>query len=197
MSSHGDAIDAVDLTNLRQLRDLWSHADPVPAGLGERIKFEITVQALHAEVAELMDSALLSTRGAAAPTDPDTGSQSGDPTRREPTRTESVTFTAASVSLMISAAPSAAHEGRVRIDGWVTAPGAQVEAVRSDGSSSVSSDANGRFVLDDLPHGPVHFVIRTGSQAEPGGAAAETSSSAPPEAGDTVNRPVITPTIEI
>jgi hypothetical protein len=168
MTSHTDAIDARDIANLGHVRDLFAHADPVPSDLAERIKFEITVHALHAEVAELMDSALLTTRGAEAAV--------------EPTPTESVTFTAASVSLMVSASPSETSDGgdagdRVRVDGWVTTPGAQVEAVTNEGSRTAISDANGRFVLDDLPHGPVHFVVT--------------------DPGNDETRPVITPTITI
>ena len=165
MTSHTDAIDARDIANLGHVRDLFGHADPVPSDLAERIKFAITVHALHAEVAELMDSALLTTRGAEA--------------KVEPTPTESVTFTAASMSLMVTAGPmdSDESEDRVRVDGWVTTPGARVEAVTSEGSSSVISDANGRFVLDDLPHGPVHFVVT--------------------DPGNEDTRPVITPTIQI
>src|SRR6476646_4559165 len=156
MTSHTDAIDARDIANLSHVRDLFGHADPVPSDLAERIKFAITVHALHAEVAELMDSALLTTRGAEA--------------KVEPTPTESVTFTAASMD-------SDESEDRVRVDGGVTTPGARVEAVTSEGSSSVISDANGRFVLDDLPHGPVHFVVT--------------------DPGNEDTRPVITPTIQI
>jgi len=165
MTSHTEAIDARDIANLDQLRDLFAHADPVPSDLAERMKFAITVHALHAEVAELMDSALLTTRGADA--------------KVEPTPTDSVTFTAASVSLMVSASPSeqADTDVRVRIDGWVTSPGARVEAMTVEGSVSEISDANGRFVMDDLPHGPVHFVITD------------------PDNDDV--RPVITPTIQI
>jgi hypothetical protein len=165
MTSHTDAIDARDIANLGHVRDLFGHADPVPSDLAERVKFAITVHALHAEVAELMDSALLTTRGAEATV--------------EPTPTESVTFTAASLSLMVSAGPmdSDELEDRVRVDGWVTAAGARVEAVTAEGSSSVISDANGRFVLDDLPHGPVHFVVT--------------------DPGNEDTRPVITPTIQI
>ena len=165
MTSHTDAIDARDITNLGHVRDLFGHADPVPSDLAERVKFAITVHALHAEVAELMDSALLTTRGAE--------------TTVEPTPTESVTFTAASLSLMVSAGPmdSDELEDRVRVDGWVTAPGARVEAETAEGRSSVISDANGRFVLDDLPHGPVHFVVT--------------------DPGNEDTRPVITPTIQI
>ena len=136
-----------------------------PSDLAERVKFAITVHALHAEVAELMDSALLTTRGAEA--------------KVEPTPTDSVTFTAASVSLMVSAGPADSDDAddRVRVDGWVTTPGAQIEAVTTEGSSTVISDANGRFVLDDLPHGPVHFVVT--------------------DPGNEDMRPVITPTIQI
>jgi hypothetical protein len=165
MTSHTDAIDARDIANLGHVRDLFGHADPVPSDLAERVKFAITVHALHAEVAELMDSALLTTRGVEVTV--------------EPTPTESVTFTAASLSLMVSAGPmdSDELEDRVRVDGWVTTPGARVEAVTVEGSSSVISDANGRFVLDDLPHGPVHFVVT--------------------DPGNEDTRPVITPTIQI
>ncbi|MGO4596985.1 hypothetical protein [Terrabacter sp. 2RAF25] len=168
MTSHTDAIDARDIANLGHVHDLFAHADPVPSDLAERVKFAITVHALHAEVAELMDSALLTTRGADA--------------QVEPTPTESVTFTAASVSLMVSASPSDTVDtddagDRMRVDGWVTTPGAQVEAVTNEGSRTAISDANGRFVLDDLPHGPVHFVVTDPSNDE--------------------TRPVITPTIQI
>lgn len=161
MSSHKDAIDDLDVATLRQLHELFAHADPVPSDLTERIKFELTVQALHAEVAELMDSGLLTTRG----------------TKVEPTPTESVTFNAASVSLMVSVNESDL-EGRVRVDGYVTVPGATVEAVSTERSILVDTDANGRFVLDDLPHGPIHFVIRV-------------------DPGDENARPVITPTIQL
>ncbi|MEO7449243.1 MAG: hypothetical protein ABI336_13305, partial [Humibacillus sp.] len=99
----------MDLANLGHVHDLFSHADPVPSDLAEQIKFALTVHALHAEVAELMDSALLTTRGAEAAV--------------EPTPTDSVTFTAASVSLMVSSHASDASDTadsgeRVRVDGW-------------------------------------------------------------------------------
>src|SRR4051794_22090004 len=118
MTSHTDAMDARDLANLGQVRDLFSHADPVPGDLAERVKFAITVHALHAEIAELTDSALLTTRGAEAK-------------GLEPTLTDSVTFAAASVSVMVSVGPTGTGDtdDRVRVDGWVTTPGAQVEAV--------------------------------------------------------------------
>jgi hypothetical protein len=162
MTSHADAIDAQDVATLSQVRDLFAHADPIPGDLTERIKFALTVQALHAEVAELMDSSLLATRSTPGV---------------HPTPTDSVTFTAAAVSLMVTANESDT-EGRVRVDGWVTVPSSTVEAVTSEGARHAISDANGRFVMDDLPHGPIHFVIRTAPD-------------------DEAVRPVITPTIQI
>lgn len=163
MSSHKEAIDGRDLRNLGQVRGLFAHADPMPHDLTERIKFALTVHALHAEVAELMDSALLATRAGEVAV--------------EPAPIESVTFRAAGVSLMVTANESDL-EGRVRLDGWLTVPGAQVEVVTADGSRTVKSDANGRFVLDDLSHGPVHFVIVIDPK-------------------DERSRPVITPSIQI
>ncbi|MDN5797878.1 MAG: hypothetical protein L0H79_19330 [Intrasporangium sp.] len=162
--SHSDAIDERDFATLGHLRDLYDRADPVPAGLGERLKFAITVQALHAEVAELTQSALLATRGTSR--------------QVESTRIDSVTFSAPSVGLMVSVSQSEDREGHVRIDGWVTRPGAVVEAVMEDRAVTAGADANGRFVVHDLPHGPIHFVIRV-------------------DPSDPKARPVITPTIEV
>lgn len=162
MASHSEAIDAQDLSNLQAVRDLFAHADPMPADLTERMKFAISVQALHAEVAELIDTALLPTRG----------SPGG-----APTETESVTFTAASVSLMVTVTTDP-QTGLVTIDGYVTAPAVRIEAVTADETRSVNADANGRFVLHHLDHGPVHFVIVT-------------------EPDNPAVRPVITPTIQV
>lgn len=162
MSSHSDSVDSHDISNLEAVRDLFAHADPVPADLIERMKFALSVQALHAEVAELMDSVPVPTR-------------QGDG-GVVPTPTDSVTFTATSVSLMVT--PSDNDAGRVRLDGWVTQAGATVEVVTAEGSHRVISDANGRFVQQDVAHGSIHFVIMT-------------------DPDDNAVRPVITPTIEI
>jgi hypothetical protein len=164
MTSHAEAIDARDVSNLQAVRDLYSRADPIPSGLADRMKFALTVHALHAEVAELMDSGLVASRGA-------------DGVAAAPTPTESVTFGSPSVSIMVSISP-AARPGAVRLDGWVTVGGSQVDVVHESGTRRVTTDDNGRFVIDGLPRGAVHFVIRT----------------AP---GEPDTRPVITPTVEL
>ena len=46
-------LDDFDSTILDTVAEVFRAADPVPAGLAEDIKFALTVQALHAEVAEL------------------------------------------------------------------------------------------------------------------------------------------------
>ena len=46
-------LDESDVALLAALRALHAELDPVPAGLTDDVKFALTVQALHAEVAEL------------------------------------------------------------------------------------------------------------------------------------------------
>ena len=46
-------IDDIDIANLHRMAQLYELLDPVPAGLVERIQFGITLDALHAEIAEL------------------------------------------------------------------------------------------------------------------------------------------------
>ena len=71
--------------------------------------------------------------------------------------TDSVTFTSGSLSLMVTTVVSAHH---VRIDGWVTSAGAEVDAVAEGVTRTVVADEAGRFSLDDVPRGHVHFVVR-------------------------------------
>lgn len=160
MSAADVPLDEQDAQVLARVRELISHVDPVPAGLAERTRFALTVHALHAEVAELTENALLPTRSADSPT-----------------RTESVTFTSGSVSLMVSSTP--APDGRTaRIDGWVTRGGAEVEVVWADSSRTVVADDHGRLAVPDVPRGRIHFIVRT-------------------DPADPTERPVITPTIDL
>ena len=101
-------LDDFDRTILDTVAEVFRAADPVPAGLTEDIKFALTVQAMHAEVAELQrvgaESALA---------------------RSEYTHTQTLTFSAEALSVMVTMSPIDADE--VRVDGWVTghdSPGA-------------------------------------------------------------------------
>lgn len=135
-------IDDADLRVLEQVAHLFETLDPVPAGLVERINFGITLDALHAEIAELQRSADL------------TGVRS---TGADAAQT--VTFTSASLTLMVTI--TAVSADRARIDGWV-APGggAAVELRSRDHSRSTTADADGRFVFDDVERGLVRFLVR-------------------------------------
>jgi hypothetical protein len=151
-------LDDLDRIILDTVAEFFRAADPVPAGLTEDIKFALTVQAMHAEVAELQrvgaESALA---------------------RSEYTQTQTLTFSAEALSVMVTMSPIGADE--VRVDGWVTGNASPVRVELRAGPRTVSADVDddGRFTLDPAPRGLVRFVFL-------------------PE-GDA--RPVITPTVEI
>ena len=148
-------LDDADAEVLAAVARGYSEADPVPAGLVDRITFGITLDALHAEVAQLQRTDTLAG------------------VRSEQADTHTITFTSARLTTMVTITVLSAE--RVRIDGWI-APGGGVgvELRRPDGSQHTTADADGRFVLDDVPTGLAQFVLR-------------------PPAGD----PVITPSVQL
>ena len=83
-----EPLDDLDERILAGIADVLRSADPVPAGLADDIKFALTVQAMHAEVAELQrvgaESALA---------------------RSEYTRTQTLTFSAEALSVMVTLSP--------------------------------------------------------------------------------------------
>jgi len=135
-------LDAEDARVLDRVATVYDTLDPVPDGLVERIQFGITLDALHAEIAELQRSGgLVGVRG------------------DDVTEAQTITFTSASLTTMVTVTPTGSD--RVRIDGWIT-PGADVsiELRTAEGTQTTTADEDGRFVLDDLPHGYAQFVIR-------------------------------------
>ena len=152
-------FDSQDEAVLALLADTYGRLDPVPAGLTDEIKFALTVQALQAEVAEIVETESIAVRGP----------------HRQQQGMETVTFTAGRVSLMVS--PTVVGD-LVRIDGWVTRGGAQVEVHGEGLSRIVVADVNGRFVFEDIPRGTVLFVVRLA-------------------ADDPDETPVVTPRIEL
>lgn len=152
-------LDGQDELVLRQTASVYDSLDPVPAGLVDRVQFSITLDSLHAEIAELQRTGDL------------TGVRSS-----EATEAQTVTFTSASLTTMVTI--TALSASRARLDGWV-APGGgvSVELRVVDGSRHTTADADGRFVFDDVPRGLAQLVLR-------------------PPAGST-NSTVVTPSIEI
>ena len=151
-------LDDLDRSILEAVAEVFRAADPVPAGLTEDIKFALTVQAMHAEVAELQR---VGAEGALA--------------RSEYTQTQTLTFSAEAISVMVTMSPIDADE--VRVDGWVTGHDSGVRVELRAGTRIVGAevDDDGRFTIDPAPRGLVRFVFL-------------------PD-GDV--RPVITPTVEI
>jgi hypothetical protein len=141
--------DDVDTLVLHDVGELYARLDPPPPGLAEQVKFELTLAALHAEIAELEQ---LTSAGAR---------------HDEFTTTGSVTFTSSSLSLMVTVAPE--PDGTtVRVDGWVTGGETGIELRVAGRSFVATADVNGRFVLAGLPHGPARFVLRpTSADARP------------------------------
>lgn len=135
-------LDDVDAANLAHIAALYGTLDPVPAGLVERIAFGITLDALHAEIAQLERSGDL------------VGVRSDDVSEAQ-----TITFTSSQLTTMITVTPLTSE--RVRIDGWVV-PGAgvDVELRLSDGVRHVSADEDGRFVFDDVSRGLAQFTMR-------------------------------------
>ena len=140
-------IDTADAAVLAAVRGVYDALDPVPAGLVDRINFGITLDALHAEIAELQRSGeLAGVRG------------------EDVTETQTVTFTSAHLTTMVTI--TALSADRVRLDGWgVPGAGVAVELRRGNGSQTTTADADGRFVFADVARGLAQFVLRPPADA--------------------------------
>ena len=137
-----EPLNHEDMALLNSLRAYYDEHDPVPDGLVERIQFELTLDALQAEVATLtqLDLAGAGARSAAT----------------ESVRT--ITFTSESMTTMVTITPDG--EGSVRVDGWA-APGAgiRVEILLTDGARETYADDDGRFVFEQVPTGLAKFAL--------------------------------------
>ena len=151
-------FDAADAVVLAAIRDIFEKNDPVPADLTERSKFAMTVAALEAEVASIVsDGALVGMRST------------------EYDRASTITFASDGMTAMVSIEPE--RGGRARISGWVTEGPVEVELRERARTRVTRSDDDGRFALDGIERGLVHFVFRS--------------------LDDAGAQPVITPAIEI
>jgi hypothetical protein len=135
-------LEPSDYALLNSLRAYYDESDPVPDGLVERIQFELTLDALEAELATLMqlDLADAGVRSAAT----------------EAVRT--ITFTSESLTTMVTLTPQPGET--VRVDGWA-APGGgiRVEVLLPSGPRETFADDDGRFVFDGLPSGLAKFAL--------------------------------------
>jgi hypothetical protein len=135
-------VDVEDVRTLRRLAALYDRLDPVPAGLVDRVNFGLTLDALHAEIADLQRSAdLVGVRAADA------------------SEAQTVTFTSSTFTTMITITQTAPDE--VRIDGWVApAERISVELRTGVGTHRTDTDDDGRFVLTSVPRGLAQLTLR-------------------------------------
>jgi hypothetical protein len=133
-----EPLDDTDASLLREVADLLATVDPVPRDLVQRIQFALALDEMFTEVAQITRMPLdaLATRGE---------TQAG-------TRTESLTFSAESLSAMITV--TRATPDSLRIDGWIAPPGPMTVRLRMQGErAETTADDSGRFVFTDLPEG--------------------------------------------
>lgn len=143
-------LDEADEALLAAIAAIYAEADPVPDGLVERIQFELTLDALHAEVATLtqLDLASSGARSAAGASDGST----------EAVRT--ITFTAEAVTTMVTITHQT--DSSVRVDGWaVPGSGLTVEVLLAGETRRTVTDEDGRFVVEGLPAGLAKFALHT------------------------------------
>lgn len=139
-----EPFDGTDEALLRELREVAARLDPCPADLTDRITFALTVQALQAEVAELTSQPELLSRSSPV---------------QEPAQATTVTYSTEALSIMIT--HSRGEGGLARIDGWLTCGPALVELdLGGHPNRTVEADEDGRFVLDALPGGLAHLMVR-------------------------------------
>ncbi len=137
-----EPLDDFDIALLGDLARIVQLVDPPPAGLCERIRFELTLAALNAEVAELQDLSLAVEVRAETFEVADT-----------------ISFTSSQLSLMITVAPNAPESRTLRIDGWITSPGATVELWQDGDRYTAIADEDGRLVWEAVPKQPSRFLV--------------------------------------
>ena len=136
--SAGQPMDEVDDALLREVAQLLTDIDPVPADLISRIQFSLALDEMFTEVARISRMPL------------ETSAVRNDPVAGQ--RTETLTFSAERLTAMVTVTR---NDGRLRIDGWV-APPAPVRVrlrMQDEADREVLADDSGRFVLDGLPEG--------------------------------------------
>jgi len=137
-----EPLDAQDLRALATVRSIFAASDPVPPGLAERAKFAMTVAALEAEVAQIMQTSAEAVGVRAKVYD----------------RAATVTFSTDTLSAMITI--ESIDGVHARLSGWVSNGPTAVELRERSRTQSTETDAEGRFSFAKVERGLVHLLLR-------------------------------------
>lgn len=144
-------LDAVDEELLHDIAALYADADPVPHGLTDRLTFALALDEVYAEVAQLTRMSV------------DTALVRGDATQ---TRAQTLTFSADSLTAMITLSTEGADQ--VRIDGWLTPPAAiEVRLRTTTATQVVVAETTGRFSFRAVPPGLAQLSFHPGGDDGP------------------------------
>lgn len=137
---HLDDLDAEILATVGRVQRL---ADPPPVGLTARVRFELSLRAMQAELAHIQsDTQLELVRSQVTPEMFDT-----------------LSFSASRVSLMIAFAAEPLHHDAMRIDAWVTQPDTRVELWQDGHMTPCQADEDGRLSWSGVARKPTRFLI--------------------------------------
>jgi hypothetical protein len=147
LGSSGGQPDDGDL--LTMIRSMFEAADPVPAGLVDRIRLSVALAGLNGDVDS--ELARLTVHEAAL-------------ARGAPEESRTITFDSSSLTIMIRIDSNA--DGTVRVDGWLAPPHrCRVEISMADGPVTTDADADGRFAFLSVPRGTARLVVRPTEQS--------------------------------
>jgi hypothetical protein len=136
-----EPLDELDFRLLTGLRELWEDADPMPETLVEQIRFAIQLEDVDLEVMRIREQEVAVTRSAAE-------------------QGRLITFDSESLTIMVNVSHEPA--GTIRLDGWLTPPAEHpIEVRTANGPLTTTSDAEGRFAVNGVPHGMVQVLVRT------------------------------------
>ena len=131
------------------IRTMFEAADPVPAGLVDRIRLSVALAGLNGDVDS--ELARLTVHEAAL-------------ARSAPEESRTITFDSSSLTIMIRIDSNA--DGTVRVDGWLAPPHrCRVEISMADGPVTTDADADGRFAFLSVPRGTARLVVRQQGQS--------------------------------
>lgn len=140
-----EPLDDQDFRVLDAVREVYEAIDPMPADLLDDIRFSVAVQELGMEIARQPEGLL-------------TAGTRGESDRRL------IRFESSRTTVLVGL--HVGDDGAVRLDGWLTPPGAHPVELRSpDETWTTESDERGRFVLDGLPRTRAYLIVWAGTAA--------------------------------